>query len=123
MFIPGCVISDGPDSTITIYNDSDYAIFELYIAERNTFDWGPDLLRGLPLEPGDAITVEVDCGTYDVEVWDELGTDCVLEGIDVCFEDDGWSITNTDLAICDAFGFQKTGTKKTSEPASESVAE
>ena len=100
LLAPGC--GDG-DSTITVWNESSYAIDDLYVTEVNTFDWGPDLLGGDVLLPGESISVVVDCDVYDIKVIDETGVECELYDVDVCFEDDGWVIDDVILDTC-AFG-------------------
>src|SRR5690606_13678007 len=76
-----CVISDG-DSTFTVDNRSDYALYEVYLADVDAYSWGPDLLRGDILYPGDSLEIHsVDCGTYDSLIYDELGAACELHNI------------------------------------------
>ena len=48
-----------------------------------------------------AIEIGLDCSTYDVLVVDELGAECELLGLDVCFDDAVWVIDNAQLAACD----------------------
>jgi hypothetical protein len=111
MLAQGCIIVDDDDNTITVWNDSDYVIEDLYITEVGTFDWGPNVLGGAPLFPGDSITVDVGCDTYDIKVIDETGVECELYDVDVCFgEDDGWVIDNFTLDTC-AFGVNATGSE------------
>ena len=100
LLAPGC---GGGDSTITVWNDSSYAIEDIYVTEVGTFDWGPDLLGNDVLLPGEDISVVVDCDTYDIKVVDETGVECELYDVDVCFEDDGWVIDDVILDTC-AFG-------------------
>lgn len=100
LLAPAC--GDG-DSTITVWNDSSYVIEDLYVTEVDTFDWGPDLLGGDVLLPGEDIVVVVDCDIYDIKVIDETGVECELHDIDVCFEDDDWVIDDVILDTC-AFG-------------------
>lgn len=99
-----CVVHDG-DSTLTVENSSSYVIEELYLAQIDDPSWGPDLLGNDVLFPGESTTLlGIDCDTYDVMVIDELGADCVLESISLCFDDAVWVITNSDLSWCDNFG-------------------
>lgn len=123
VFAQGCVISDDNDSSITVINDSTFVIEELWIYE-DGFEPDFEFLGGDPLFEGDSITVEVDCGVYNVEVVasDEFGEfDCRLEGIDVCLSDDGWAITDDDLIVCAENPFTGSGRQKasTSEAAAE----
>jgi hypothetical protein len=93
----GCVAED---STLTIDNQSDYALHSLYVAPIDAIDWGPDLLGGDVLLPGEYMTVGLDCDTYDVLISDELGATCELNSLDLCFDDADWVITNSQLAVC-----------------------
>jgi hypothetical protein len=109
VFAQGCVVVSD-DESITVYNDSDYVIEDLYVTERDTFDWGPDLLGSDALFPNESITVSVGCDVYDIKVVDETGVECELYDVDVCFgEDDGWSVTNFTLDVC-AFGVRSSDT-------------
>ena len=97
LLAPGC---GGGDSTITVWNESNYIIEDIYVTQVDTFDWGPDLLGGDVLRSGESITIEVDCDVYDIKVIDETGVPCELHDIDVCLEDDGWVIDDVTLDTC-----------------------
>jgi hypothetical protein len=99
----GCIITDDDgDSDLTIINDSSYTIEEIALAEVSEETWGPNLLRGDVLFPGESLTiVSIECGTYDVLVTDELGTDCELSNLRLCFDSTDWVVDDTTLAICD----------------------
>ena len=88
-------------SDFTVQNESDFVLEEIYVTPVDVFDWGPDRLGGAVLFPGESITIELACDLYDVLVVDELGTECMLFDVDVCFDDAAWIITNEDLAFCD----------------------
>jgi len=95
----GCIITDG-DSSLTIYNESDYTLYEVYLAEESDPSWGPNLLPQ-PLFPGDDLIItDIDCGTYDVLVVDEFNVECELRGLDLCLDDDSWVIDNFTLDVC-----------------------
>lgn len=97
--LAGCVIGDG-DSSLTLYNESSYALDEVYLAEEFDSDWGPNLLRS-PLFPGDELViVDIECGTYDALVVDETGVECELRNLDLCLDDDGWVIDDSTLDAC-----------------------
>lgn len=97
----GCIIMTDGDSSITIINDSDYVIEFVYVSPSDSRDWGPDLLGGDVLYPGESITIDgLDCDWYDVKVVDEYHVECVLEDEYLCFGNDNWWITNYDLDSC-----------------------
>jgi len=95
-----CIITTD-DSSLTVVNESDYLLTELRVAEYDDAYYGPDLLGHDVLYPGEAIEIGLDCSTYDVLVVDELGAECELMGLDVCFDDAVWVIDNAQLARCD----------------------
>lgn len=125
LFSQGCIIvsDNDPDSDITIYNDSDYILYEIYVSPIGASTWGPDLLGSDILYPDESVTVAVDCATYDVMVVDEYDVACVLEGINVCYESATWYVSNSDLAFCDFFGALSKAEKleRTERPADESA--
>ena len=95
--ISGC----GGDSSLTVANESSYVLTEIRIASIDSETWGPDLLHGDVLLPGEDLTVtSIDCDTYDVLVVDDTGLDCVIESLDLCFDDALWVVDDVDLAIC-----------------------
>lgn len=74
-----------PPEPLQIQNESrDFSIDRLYIApaeERG--QWGPDLLAGDEVPPGDTFTVtDIPPGLYDVRLVDDSGASCVLRDID-----------------------------------------
>jgi hypothetical protein len=133
IFAQGCIIvDDDGGNAITVYNDSDYIIEDLYITEVDTFDWGPDLLGSAGLFPDESISIDVFCDVYDVKLVDEFGVECEIYDIDVCFgEEAAFSVTNSLLDDC-AFGVNATeskskrvhghGTEAAAESSSESPA-
>lgn len=95
----GCIISDG-DSTFSIYNDSDYVLTEVYVAEIDDPTWGSNYLDE-PLFPGDELViVDIECDTYDVLIVDEFDVECELLNLDLCFDDDTWVVDNQTLDFC-----------------------
>jgi hypothetical protein len=99
----GCIVADG-DSSVTVYNDSDYVIVEINITPSYSDTWGPDYLGPDVLYPGDSLTIDdIDCGSYDMRIVDDTGVECVFYDYDLCWDDDIWTITNAMLDEC-AFG-------------------
>ena len=101
----GCIIvdDDDPDSTLTIDNASDFVIEEIRVARTDVNEpYGPNLIPGA-LFPDEAVTIALDCDFYDVLIVDELGAECELIDLDLCFDDAVWVITNSQLASCDQF--------------------
>jgi len=90
----GCVFTDDADGTLDVRNRSDYTIVELYVTDVGNRDWGPNLLYGDVLYPGESISVRVDCGTYDAMLVDETAARCEVLNLDLCFDDADWVIRN-----------------------------
>ena len=95
-----CIIDSG-DSSLTIFNDSDYAIVKINIAPVGTASWGPDILGSGWLYPGDSVTIDyIDCDYYDVRIVDDTYWECIIYDVDFCWNDDYWVITNRFLNNC-----------------------
>lgn len=103
--LSGCIISTDDDSTLTVDNLSDYAIYELYLTEEDNPSWGPNLLGSQPLFPGEIIVIDdIDCDFYDALLVDEDGVECELLSVDLCFDDAVWEIRNNTCSIFAAEG-------------------
>ena len=102
--IGACTTDDGPDvidATLSVDNQSDFAIAELYLTETGNPSWGDNLLRGDVLLPDEQLTLGVDCDFYDVLLVDEDGVDCELHDLDLCLNDADFVIRNS---TCSVFG-------------------
>lgn len=100
----GCiVVTDDADSSLEITNRSSYVLTEIRVAAVDAPTWGPDLLGGDVLYPDESLIVALDCGDYDALVVDELGAECVLSNLYLCYDDAEWVITDSALAECDQF--------------------
>ena len=110
---PGCIIEsdeDADDSTLLIVNDSDYEIWEVYLAEVGTRTWGRNLLGADYLAPGEELLiVDIECDYYDALLIDEDDVECELLDVDLCFDDATWYIRNN---TCDIFAADGEATKK-----------
>ena len=97
----GCVVStDGTaDSSLTVTNESDFTIQEIYLTDVGSSTWGRNLLGGDVLFPGEALALGVECGTYDALLVDETNVQCELSGLDLCFNDAAWVIRNNTCAV------------------------
>ena len=91
--------SSSSNGTITVRDDSSFKLVELRVAPVDQVSWGPNLLPS-ELFPGDELTIDVSCDTYDVLVTDEAGRMCTLNNLDLCFSDNVWIIDDQTLATC-----------------------
>src|SRR5687767_13207234 len=86
--VAGCTDDGDPvDGTLTVENQSDFAIVELHVTPVGSSTWGPNLLGGDVLLPDESITLGVDCDLYDALLVDEDGEDCEVEAVDLCLND------------------------------------
>ncbi len=101
VFAAGCT-DDGEviDATLTVVNESNFVIEEIYLTETDNPDWGRNLLGADPLFPDEELVLGVDCGFYDALLIDEEGVECELEAIDLCLNDATWFINDN---TCVAF--------------------
>ena len=97
----GCGGSSTVDATLRVENRSDFAIVEIRVTSVGSTTWGPNLIAGDVLLPGESVTLGVDCGFFDARLIDEDGVDCELHDLDLCLNDADWIIHND---TCVAFG-------------------
>lgn len=106
--------SSGPDATLSVHNDSDFAIVEIHVTDVGSSTWGPNLISGDILAPGESLTLGVDCGTFDALLVDEDGVDCQLHDVNLCLNDADWVIRNN---TCSVFGFAKAAREAAAKAA------
>lgn len=97
----GCVISSS-DATLTVANESDYVIEEIYLTEVDNPSWGRNLLGGDVLFPGEEMTLGVSCDYYDALIVDEDGVECEVYDLDLCLNDALWVIRNNTCSVFNA---------------------
>jgi hypothetical protein len=107
----------GPDATLRVQNQSDFAIEELRVTSVGSSSWGPNLLGGDVLLTGESITVNVACDTYDAMLVDQDGVTCELNSISLCFNDAAWIIRNN---TCTVFGAAKAAREAAAKAAAAS---
>jgi hypothetical protein len=116
-FAAGCTVEEGPgpaDASLTVINNSDFVIEEIYLTDVDARGWGANLLGGDVLFPGEDLILDVDCGFYDALLIDEDGVECELESIDLCLNDATWNIYNN---TCVAFEAALQARKQAAEAA------
>lgn len=88
-------------STVTIDNQSNYAIHHLFLAPWNESNWGADQFGADVLNPGESGTISgIECNRFDMKIIDQDGDECVLQDVDLCQEDAHWEITDKELISC-----------------------
>jgi hypothetical protein len=110
-------------SSLEVINDSDYAIIELYITEVDNPDYGPNLLAGDALFPGESIFVPLRCNFYDVLIVDDDGVACELFDVDTCLNNAQFVIRNNTCTVFDATTGEavKSAPKATAPKATETA--
>jgi hypothetical protein len=109
----GCTDS-APDSTLRVQNRSDFWITEMHVTSVGSSTWGPNLLDGDGLAPGESLVLGIDCGTYDALLIDEDGVDCQINDIDLCLDDADWIIHNNTCGVFGAAQAARDAASKTS---------
>jgi hypothetical protein len=97
----GCIIEDdgSADSTLLVVNQSSYALTEIYLTDTGSSSWGPNLIAGDILAPGEDYLLGVDCGLYDALIVAEDGVQCEQNDLDLCLNDADWVIRNNTCAV------------------------
>lgn len=90
------------ESTLLVVNESDFVIEELYVTDVGNPSFGPNLLAGDALFPGEEILLGVTCDFYDVLIVDEDGVECEIDAIDLCLNDATFVINNDTCTIFEA---------------------
>lgn len=100
---PAPAVQAQKKATVTVVNQSDWTIVELYLSPVDESAWGPDQLADKVIEPGASFKLTgIPCDTWDVRLVDEDGDQCVVEAVDICANKDTWTITSKDLLRCQA---------------------
>jgi hypothetical protein len=89
------------EASLLVVNESDFVITDIFLTEVDNPDFGPNLLFGDVLLPGEDLLLGVDCGLFDALVIDEDGVECRLFDLDLCLNDATWVIRNN---TCSVFG-------------------
>lgn len=99
---------------LRMVNASRHVIREAYVSPSGTPGWGPDLLRATPTTRGAAprtvaptgreeLELRAPCGTFDVRLVAEGGTEYLVDEQELCGDEDVLTVTN------DALLFRKAG--------------
>jgi hypothetical protein len=86
---------------ISVVNSSDFEIDELHLATLDSPTWGDNLLGNDALDPGDAVVLDVPCGTFDVLLVGDNDVECMLSAIDLCLNNSTFVINNDTCAVFD----------------------
>ena len=88
-------------ATVTVTNNSDWAIMHFFLSSADSNHWGPDQLGQGVIKTGGSFKLNnIPCDSYDVKLIDEDGDQCVVGGVDLCAQSDHWVITSDELVEC-----------------------
>ncbi len=92
------------DSVITIHNESDWQIHEIYLSPIDQEAWGSELLQGNTINANGGILNirKIACDTYDVRIVDEQGEQCIVRNANLCAETETWVFDDAELLACQA---------------------
>ena len=90
------------NATVTIVNESNWDIHELYLSSVDDGDWGPDQLGAFDIiESGASWQIRnIPCDRYDVKLVDEDQDECIVGDVAICGASDTWVVTDEDLLAC-----------------------
>ncbi len=91
--------NDGTSGQLQVQNQSDFAITEIRVTSVGNTTWGPNLISGDILAPGESLTVDVSCDHYDALLTDESGAQCTLHDVDLCANTASWVIQNDNCPV------------------------
>ncbi|MBW1879760.1 MAG: hypothetical protein JRJ84_15465 [Deltaproteobacteria bacterium] len=93
----------GGGATITIENQSAWAIYQFYVSATTESTWGSDQLGTEVISTGESFDLGgIPCASYDVKLVDEDGDVCVMNAVDICGGSNSWVITSESLLACQA---------------------
>lgn len=92
---------DEPGVRVTVRNRSRYDVHGLSLRASARRPWGVDRAGPEPLRAGQDRVVRLEgCAPRDVRLLDAHGGECVLSGVGVCAENDGFTLTDDGLGRC-----------------------
>jgi hypothetical protein len=120
MAIAGCSSSDDGSGRLRVRNQSDFAITEIHVTSVGSPTWGPNLISGDILAPGEILNVDVSCDNYDALLVDESGAQCTVHNVDLCFNTADWVIQND---TCPVFAIARAAREAAQAAGSASSAQ
>ena len=87
--------------SLSIENQSEWEIHELYFSPVDQTTWGPDQLSDKIIESGSTFTLKkIAADDYDMKIVDEDGDSCVVRGVDFS-ESEHFVLTDKLLLGCE----------------------
>ena len=91
-----------PGASLTVVNDSDFTLYDIYLTETDNPYWRSNLVRGDVLYPDEELSLGVPCDFYDALIVDEEGVECEVHDLDLCLNDAEWIIRNNTCTVFEA---------------------
>lgn len=92
----------GEGVRVTVRNRSRFDVHGLSLRSSGRRSWGVERLGSEPLRAGQDASFRLEgCARRDVRLRDLHGEECVLPGVGVCDEGDGFTLTTDDLLRCE----------------------
>jgi hypothetical protein len=119
--IAGCGDSgnSNDNGALRVRNQSEFAIVEIHVTSVGSTTWGPNLISGDTLDPGQSLTVDVSCDHYDALLVDESGAQCTVSDVDLCANTADWVIQND---LCPVFAVARAAREAAQAAGSGSSA-
>lgn len=90
--------------TMTLYNGSQWSIFEVYISRSDESHWGEDLLGDNTWSSGETLDIwNLQCADYDLRLVDEDDDVCELHEVFLCGDEGTETLTDEDLLECQGY--------------------
>jgi len=121
--VAGCSTDSGSSGQLRVRNESDFAITEIRVTSVGSSTWGPNLISGDILAPGEQLTVDVSCDHYDALLTDQSGAQCTLTDVDLCFNTADWVIQNDSCPVFSAARAAREAAQAASSSAGSSAAQ
>jgi hypothetical protein len=87
---------------VTVRNRSRFDVHGLSLRAPARRSWGVERVGPEPLRAGQDRSFRLEgCAPRDVRLSDAHGEECVLPGVGVCSENDGFTLTTDDLLRCE----------------------
>ena len=98
----GSSAREAPGVAVTVRNRSRFDVHGLSVRGSPRRPWGYETLAPEPLRAGQDRTLRLDgCAPRDLRLVNAHGEECVLPGVAVCAENDGFTLTTDDLLRCE----------------------
>jgi hypothetical protein len=86
-----CVPAQG---ALVVRNQCTVPITEIHVTTVGSTAWGPNLISGTALAPGESLTVNVACDQYDALLIDQAGEQLTIHNVNLCSSTADWVLSS-----------------------------